>query len=881
MRLAVLSWVVILIIPGRAAAQDRTAQTARFDTPVVRTVESATALRAGGSVPAIDGKLDDEAWLAAPALTDFRQTNPVEGALPSEATEVRFLYTDRDLYIFLRGFDREPGRVVGRLTRRDQEVAADEFTVFIDSYYDRRSAFAFTVNPSGARADVFIYEDGAGRDNSWDPVYDWATRTDSLGWTAELRVPFSQLRFPQRQEMVFGLRVKRLINRRNEEVNWPFVPRDQAGEVSRYGNLSGFAQVPAPRRLEILPYTGGTTRFRSARTTEGRARAGVDAKVGITSGLTLDATVNPDFGQVEADPSVVNLTDFETFFPEKRPFFVEGTNLFRVLLPARMGEEPLVYTRRIGRAPQLTPVLSGGTVDSVFESTILGAAKLTGQLGRGWSLGLLQGLTQKENVSTVTGAGVEASVPAEPLTNYSALRVQRNTRQGRLAYGLIGTGVFRTLDEVRFDSLHQRAFSGGADLRWRFGRDAFELTTAVSGSRVEGSTAAIRRTQQASARYMQRPGKTYARLDPSRTSLSGFAAITRIKRVTGFVTWDAVYATRSPGFEVNDFGFMRTADQHTAELNVRFRWLKPGKVFRRLEMKVGQDVSSTWGWEVGSSTTDLLFEGQFANYWTWNTSFQFEPVHVDPRGLRGGPAINVPAHGHIIGALSTDPRRSFVYDVSWRSTLEANSDRQELTLTNGIKWRPSGPIFLSLAGRIGWTGSDRQYVTAGTIAGSTQYILARLKRTEAAATVRSEVTLSPKLSLQLYLEPLASARQYTEFKFVGSPRSSAGYLAQWDQLGPDRLTRSTPGGPVRVDANRDGVQDFTFTDPEATTLTLRSNLVLRWEFRPGSTLYLVWNQSRAREELDGHLDAGHDLGNTFTVPGSHVLAIKVAYWLGR
>jgi hypothetical protein len=347
------------------------------------------------------------------------------------------------------------------------------------------------------------------------------------------------------------------------------------------------------------------------------------------------------------------------------------------------------------------------------------------------------------------------------------------------------------------------------------------------------------------------------------------------------VTWDAVYATRSPGFEVNDFGFMRTADQHTAELNVRFRWLKPGKVFRRLEMKVGQDVSSTWGWEVGSSTSDLLVEGQFANYWAFSNSFQFEPVHVDPRGLRGGPAIDVPAHGHAIGTLSTDPRRSLVYDLGWRSTLEAHSDKQELTLTSGIRWRPSGPIFLSLAGRIGWTGGDRQYVTAGTIAGSTQYILARLKRTEAAATIRSEVTLSPKLSLQLYMEPLASARQYTEFKFVGSPRSSAGYLAQYDQLGPDRLTRSTPGGPVRVDANRDGVQDFTFTDPEATTLTLRSNLVLRWEFRPGSTLYLVWNQSRAREQLDGHLDAGHDLGNTFTVPGSHVLAIKVAYWLGR
>ncbi len=880
MRLFVGLAAVVLTVPRVLFAQAQMAQNPGPSAPFVTAADEATAVRANGAVPTVDGRVDDPAWDEAPALTNFRQTNPVEGAVPSESTEVRFLYTDRDLYVALRGFDREPGRVVGRLTRRDQEVAADEFTLYIDSYHDRRSAFAFTVNPSGARADVFIYEDGAGRDNSWDPVYDWATRTDSLGWSAELRIPFSQLRFPSQEQLTFGLRVKRLINRRNEEVNWPFVPRDQAGEVSRYGSLVGLSRVPAPRRLELLPYTGGNTRIRTARSTEGAARIGMDAKVGITSGLTLDATVNPDFGQVEADPSVVNLTDFETFFPEKRPFFVEGTNLFRVLLPARQGEEPLVYTRRIGRPPQLTPSGSGGRVDSVFESTILGAAKLTGQLGNGWALGLLQGVTQKENVATVSAAGVPAAVAAEPLTSYSALRIQRNTLQGRLAYGAIGTGVFRSMDEPAFNVLHQRAFSGGADLRWRFGGDVYELTSAVSGSRVEGSAAAITRTQQASARYMQRPGKTYAAIDPTRTSLSGFAAIGRVRRAVGFMTWDAVYATRSPGFEVNDFGFQRVADQHTGELNVKFRWLKPGRVFRRLEIKAGQDASSTWGWELGSSTTDLNFDGQFRNYWTWNTSLQFEPVHVDVRGLRGGPAIDVPAHGHINGTVTSDPRRSFVYELNWRSTIEAKSDKRELTLTNGVRWRPSGPVFLSLAGRFGWTGGDRQYVASGTALGTARYVLARLKRTEAAATIRSEVTLSPRLSLQLYLEPLASARHYSEFKFVGAPRSASGYVAQWDMLLPDRLTRSGPGTQARVDANRDGISEFGFADPEATTITLRSNLVLRWEFRPGSTLYLVWNQSRAREELDGHLDAARDLGNAFNVPGSHVLAVKVAYWIG-
>ncbi|MBI4420243.1 MAG: carbohydrate binding family 9 domain-containing protein, partial [Gemmatimonadetes bacterium] len=517
-------WAALLLAPSVGLAQDLRAQEelqGPADSARLAAGDEAVAIRAAGVIPGVDGRLDDAAWQGVPPLTGFRQTNPVEGATPSESTEVRFLYTDRDLFVAFRGFDRDPGQVVGRLTRRDQEVAADEFTVYIDSYHDRRSAFAFTVNPSGARADVFIYEDGGGRDSSWDPVYNWATRVDSLGWTAELRIPFSQLRFPPQERIVFGLRVKRLINRRNEEVNWPFVPRDQAGEVSRYGDLVGIKGVPAPRRLELLPYTGGTSRFRSGGPTDGIARAGLDAKVGITSGLTLDATINPDFGQVEADPSEVNLTDFETFFPEKRPFFVEGTNLFRVLLPGRRGEEPLVYTRRVGRAPQLTPGAGAGTVDSLFESTILGAAKLTGQLGRGWALGLLQGVTQKERVPVSTAAGLETRVPAEPLTSYSALRIQRNSQQGRLAYGGILTSVLRHLDDPVFDVLHSRALSGGADLRWRFGGDAYELTSAASASQVYGSTEAITRTQQSSARYLQRPGKTYAVIDPARTSLSG------------------------------------------------------------------------------------------------------------------------------------------------------------------------------------------------------------------------------------------------------------------------------------------------------------------------------------------------------------------------
>ena len=448
-----------------------------------------------------------------------------------------------------------------------------------------------------------------------------------------------------------------------------------------------------------------------------------------------------------------------------------------------------------------------------------------------------------------------------------------------MAYGAVTAGVFRSLDETEFDLLHRRAFSGGADVRWRFGGDAFELTSAITGSRVEGSTAAILRTQQSSARYMQRPDNDYAAQDPSRTSLSGFAAMTRIKRVTGFIVWDAVYSTRSPGFEVNDLGFMRRADSHDAEFNVRFRWLKPGRVFRRFEFKVGQDLNSTWGWELGSTSTALLFETQLLNYWEVNVDGSVEPVHVDPRALRGGPAIDVPAHGHINGRISSDPRRPFVWNGSWNSTIEASSSRRELTLNSAIQWRPPGPITLSLSGRMNWGGSDRQYITTATVGTQNHYVLGTLHRHEVSAVFRSDLTLSPRLSLQIYAQPLVSARRYSGLKLVSNPRTN-GYLNQYDVLDPSRLIRSGPGTLALVDLNRDGLAEFSFADPEAKTMTLRTNFVLRWEFRPGSTVFVVWSQNRAVEQLDGSLSALHDLGDTITVPGTHVFAIKAAYWIG-
>lgn len=910
--------------------------------------QDARAVRISGEEPIIDGRLDDPAWASAPPLTQFVQREPVEGAAASESTEVRFVYNDRALFVAFRGYDREPGKIVGRLVRRDQRIISDYFNLFLDTYYDRRTAFEFSINPSGARRDVFIYDNGGGRDESWDPVYDWATRRDSLGWTVELRIPFSQLRFPRRDSLIFGLRVRRAIVRRREEANWPFFPRDLSGEVSYYGRLVGISGIPAPQRLELLPYTAGSARFEPAQDgnpfATGREtgfRGGADLKVGLGSALTLDLTFNPDFGQVEADPAVVNLTAFETFFPERRPFFVEGVNLFRFPLSATGspqgemggaggagfgggpgpggggffggGGEGLVYTRRIGRSPQLSPAVPpGGYADGVDQTTILGAGKVSGQLSGGWALGLMQAVTAKETVPVVDSSGARGRAPVEPLASYSVLRLQRNTLRGRLAYGFMGTALLRDLEPARerpitapclsvdptrvvpgscvvgvitdpgepaFQRLRSRAFSGGTDLRWRFGKDRYEIETALMGSRVEGSAHAILETQRSAAHYFQRPDQTYATVDSTRTSLSGFAGYARIARVTGFLTWDLRYNTRSPGFEVNDVGFLRQADLHQQRAEVELRWLTPGSVFRRFQWSVEEEAEFTYGWERTKTSVQTRANMEFANYWGLTLSGTREFEALGTRALRGGPALLEPGSWRIGGNLRSDFRKSVWGNVGGSYTKEDESGTVRRGVNGGIRFRPPGSIAFSIEGRLLRETDDRQYVARRTVADSNHYVMGRVDRREASLTFRLDLALTPRLSLELYAQPLVSSGRYDPLRLVADPKAPS-YSARFELLEGDRMNRPGEGSRISVDVNRDGISDFSFSDPDFRVAALRTNAVLRWEFLPGSTLYLVWQQNREERVADGSIDIVRSFGDAFTARGQQVVALKVAYWIG-
>ncbi len=861
--------------------------------------EATAATRLNGTTPVIDARLDDPAWDGVRPVTGFLQRNPIEGAAPSESTEVRIAYDDRALFVGFRGYDRNPDLVTGRLVRRDQRVSADNFTISLDTYADRRTAFEFSVNPSGARRDVFIYGDGTGRDESWDPVYDWAARQDSLGWSVELRIPFSQLRFASRDSIAFGMRLQRSINRRNEEVNWPFFPRDQAGEVSQYGKLIGLIGVPAPRRLELLPYVAGSSTFEPgedgnpfATGRRAEVRLGGDLKLGVTSSTTLDVTANPDFGQVEADPAVVNLTAFESFFPERRPFFVEGTNLFEFGLqpPERRGfggggggfgrgQQGLMYTRRIGRAPQVDPETDGGYAETVTQTTILGAAKLSGQIGKGWAVGLLQAVTAKERAETVSGSGITGSYAVEPLTGYTAARAQRVVRGGQVTYGAIGTVTARALDEPQFDELHRSALTGGLDLGARFGHSTYEFAASLMGSRVAGSATAITNTQRRSARYFQRPDQDYVTLDSTRTSLSGIAGYAKLAKVVGFATWKVEYQTQSPGFEVNDLGYLRAADQHEQQAEAELRWLQPGRVFREFRWSVQQQAAFTWGGERTRTSVESRVSGSFLNYWNLTASAQRNLPALNTRLLRGGPAFTEPGQWEVRGFGRTDFRRAVSGNVGASWQREDASDAEEWGVNAGVRWRPPGSLSFNVDGRGSWGISDRQYLAQETVGDSTYYVLGRLDRREISLTLRADVSLTPRLSIELYAQPFVSAGRYDVLRLAADAHA-ADYDDRLDPLGPDRLVRPGNGEDVGIDVDGNGEIDFAIGEPDFRIVSLRTNVVLRWEFRAGSTLFLVWQMNRRGSEDTGNLGAAGALYDSLRAPGVNVLAAKLAYWFG-
>ncbi len=751
--------------------------------------------------------------------------------------------------------------------------------VSIDSYHDRRTAFEFWANPAGVERDIYRFDDTR-MDLAWDAVWDVATSVDEEGWTAEFRIPLSQLRFAAAPEQLWGFNVGREIQRKKETVLWKPIPKEGSGWVSEYGDLRVGALNP-PARLEILPYVlsrGAVSPqlddnpFETG--TEFSGNAGADLRYGLTSALTLNLTVNPDFGQVEADPSSVNLTVFETFFQEKRPFFVEGSNIFDYPLNG-FGREQLFYSRRVGRAPQGSADDRGGWVDMPEQANILAAAKLSGKTPSGWSIGALGAVTSRASATVVDSAGSIHHDVVEPLTGHAVARLQRDFRAGKTAVGGIFTAVTRGHDG-NTDELHSAAYAFGLDARHRLWGDNWELSGRVNASHVRGSAAALEDTQRRSVRYFQRPDAQHVTLDPSRTTLSGTSGTFGISKIGG-EHWRGTARLEwiSPGFEANDLGFQFQADLIRGYARIGYQDLEPGKLLRRWSVNVDGISGYTFGGEAVTAGAAAWAHLTFLNYWGAFLGGRRGFETLDTRVLRGGPAVLRPATNNIWFGGFTDDRKPVLLGAgAW---FDSDDERSHWGgIWTDITVQPAANLRFTLGPEYFWNHDDWQFVTSEETLGADRFVMGTLDQKTLSLTARLDWTFTPNLSLQLYAQPFISAGTYSGFKEVTAPKAEL-YDDRFETFGSDRLRFENDEYFVDLDAN--GEADLSFENPDFNIRELRSTVVLRWEYRSGSTLFLVWSSSRSISDQSGPFRPGSDIIDLLGTGGTNVFMLKVNYYL--
>jgi hypothetical protein len=844
--------------------------------------KEARAYRLDGDTIRLDGRVDDDAWARAPEIADFVQKEPVEGAPPSGRMEVRFVYDAEALYVGFRVWSSDAAALQAPLGRRDVPDQAEHVIVSLDTYRDRRTAYTFGVTAAGVRIDRFHGEDQQdGADMDFDPVWEARTAVNGTGWTAELWIPFSQLRFNDADSQTWGLNVGRFTPALNEEDYWVPIPRTVTAWSSRFGDLVGLDGLRPARRLELLPYAATsatvTTLVNPAnRLLEGRTiagRAGLDMKLGIGPSLTLNVALNPDFGQVEADPAEVNLTAFETVFPEKRPFFTEGANLMN--LGVRSGAN-LFNSRRIGARP-IGPA-SGDHVAYPDTSTILGAAKLTGRTARGTSIGVLTAVTGEESARVAIGTDGVRAVRVAPRTVYNVGRVLQEFGRHASTVSVMGTYVGRALaaGDALAAHLPRRAVGLGSDAVIRLKGGEYEATFLGLMNHVSGDAAAIERLQRSSAHYFQRPDRDYSRIDPTRASMTGYKLIAGFERRSGrHWLWDTEITAISPGLETNDIGRTLTGDGLRHIFTLRYRETRPGRFFRAYTLSA--NVNNEWTYDK-DRIVRLFRPGALLtlrNFWTVSATVSRNLRALDPVLTRGGPLMQRPASWTTTATVSNSAGSQTRWTAS--GTAMSNEDGGYVRRASLLfSFRPSPRWQLSIEPGLDRTSDVQQYIATfdgGRLESYGQrYVFSSIDRTTLSSELRLGLTLKPDLNIDVYAEPFASSGRYADFGELrrGGTRDRIAYGSAGTTLvrdaGGDWLI--DPGGPP-----------IRLRNPDFAVRSLRSNVVLRWEWSPGSTLYLVWQQDHERRDVTAARAGIGDLFGSFAIPGRTALAIKSSFWI--
>ncbi len=804
----------------------------------------------------IDGLLDEAVWRDSPPFTELVQSEPVEGARPTERTEVRIAYDDDALYVGARMWDEHPDSILARLTRRDVSVDADRLNFYLDPFHDRRSGYYFMLNAAGVQFDGTLMND-SWDDLNWDGVWSGAAHVDDQGWTCEMRIPFSQFRFNRNDHQVWGVNFKRVIARRNESDYVVYMPRDGGGFVSRFPDLVGLDGIRPGRAVELLPYV--TTKGQYLRHDAGdpfrsdpeyEPDGGVDVRTSLGSRLTLNATVNPDFGQVEVDPAVVNLSDVESYFDEKRPFFVEGAQNFRFgnegandYWGFNWPEPTFFYSRRIGRAPQV--VGDADFVDTPVGTRILGAAKLTGKLTPTTNFGMLHALTGRETAHYQDGL-TRWDAEAEPLTYYGATHALKEFKDRRLGLGFMTTAVERDFSHNGLgDDLNRSSLMSGVD-GWAFLDRAkkYVVSGYTAVSRVDGSQARIRDLQESSRHYLQRPDRRHFRLDPNATSLTGMVSRYWINKQNGSVLLNCAAGYLDPHFDVNDMGFMSRSGLINTHFGTGYQWTKTNHV--RKYTNVMATLFSSWNTDGDRTVTGLW--GSTRTTWinNWETQINLDHIFegLDDRRTRGGPMMKMPAGEEYYGRFQTNFKNAMGYEVE----TNANSDAAGSYYWNVypyVEWKPASNIMLSMGPGYERTHERAQYVDGGvddpavTSTYGHRYLFGTLDQRTLLANIRLNCAFSPRLTLQLFAQPLVSSGRYGDFKELAAPRTFDFVHYGASAVRSDGTVDVTPlvGAP------------FSFDDPDFDFKSLRGNAVLRWEYLPGSTLFLVWTQERTDDQL--------------------------------
>lgn len=851
--------LVLFLFPIIFTAQDSTSTVKKriYTTKLLNNTEELT----------INGIIDEPGWDVVEWAGDFIENQPDENTPPSQKTKFKIAYDQKYLYVAYRCYDTEPDKIEKRLSRRDG-FAGDRITLILDTYHDKRTAFSFTITAAGVKGDEFVSQNGDNWDSSWNPIWYAASNIDNEGWTAEIKIPLSQVKFGKSKEQVWGLQVNRLFFRKAERSVWQRIPRDAPGFISEFGELHGLINIEAQKQLEIQPFA--VTQFDTYPEEKGnpfrdgedfKLNGGLDAKIGITNDLTLDLTVNPDFGQVEADPAAIALDGFQIFFREQRPFFVENKNIFDYRFANN--QDNLFYSRRIGRSPQGSiSGIDNEFIDKPTNTTILGAAKFSGKTKDGWSIGVLESVTSREIAKIEDENGNKREAIVEPLTNYMVGRVQKDFNQRNSFIGGIITATNRNLGDTfdideddpntdetsevagtrenNLNLLRKSAYTAGLDFRHNWKDRKYFIEGNIVASHVEGSEESIEKTQNSLTHLFQRVDADHVELDPNRTSLTGTGGkLTGGKSGGGNWRYEAGVFWRSPELELNDIGFLRQADDIRQFANLRYLFLKPTKFYRRANVRFSQ--SSAFDFEGNYNRIQYVLGGNidYQNNWWTEVEMIHKPRIFTNTVLRGGPRWRFSQENIGVLFFGSDQRKKFNFTVghvnSWTTDNNFSFRRYVLRL----RYQPFNAFSMSLNPEFVENPNKTQYVTDVDFNGTPRYITAKINQQTLSASIRLNYSINPNLTIQYYGQPFISRGRYTDFNYVTNAvaKNLDERVTLYDQ---DQI--SFADDEYSVDEDRDGNVDYTISDPDFAFVQFRSNLVLRWEYIPGSEIFLVWSQ---------------------------------------